>query len=79
MSTLIERAQSNRLFAAALSDQRAVLICKTQYNFVPVAYASSDEVRFACAGPIKLGVLFYSTSLESSSEAIAPEDDSRRL
>ena len=79
MSTLIERAQSNRLFAAALSDQRAVLICKTQYKFVPVAYVSSDEVRFACAGPIKLGVLFYSTSLESSSEAIAPEDDSRRL
>ena len=79
MSTLIERAQSNRLFAAAFSDQRAVLICKTQYKFVPVAYVSSDEVRFACAGPIKLGVLFYSTSLESSSEAIAPEDDSRRL
>ena len=79
MSTLIERAQSNRLFAAAFSDQTAVLICKTQYKFVPVAYVSSDEVRFACAGPIKSGVLYFSTCLESSSEAIAPEDDSRRL
>ena len=76
---LIERAQSNRLFAEWCSDRRAVLMCKTQYIFVLVAYVSSYEVRFACARSIKIGVRFFFTPLESSSEAIAPGDDSRRL
>ena len=62
--SLIERAQSNRLFAEWCSDRKAVLTCKTQYIIVLVAYVASHEVRSDCARSIKIGVRSFFTIWE---------------
>ena len=54
ISTLIERAQSNRLFAECCFYRGAILICKNQYISVSVVYWHFCEVCFDCAGPIRL-------------------------